>query len=46
MPQLTPPWWAEALTALAFLALAAWLLYAQGEPVERPPTPWMTLPAL
>ena len=45
MPRLTPPWWADALVILAFLALAVLLVYAQGEPA-RTPTSWMTLPAL
>ena len=39
---MTPPWWAEALAVLAFLALALWFIYAEPKPY-RPPT-WMLPP--
>lgn len=41
MPQITPPWWAEALVLIAFAALAVWIIYADTAPqLEQP---WMAL---
>ena len=38
IPKITPPWWAEMLVAIAFIAFAVWLIYS--EPTTNPPA-WM-----